>query len=327
MKWSQSLSTLRRTIRLAAKAVAEQVAPRRRQIAAGEPDVDGGVADFGAFGANPGRLQMLVYRPASAVAAGRPLVVLLHGCGQDAAAFAAQSGWIDLADRLGFPLVLPQQAQVNHQHRCFHWFQPAHTARERGEAGSIAAMTRGAAGQFASDPARVCVVGLSAGGAMAAALLAAYPDLFAAGAVVAGLPVGAADSPVQALLRMAQPGPDLDRQGWGDRARHLAPVAYPGPWPRLSVWQGERDTIVAPGNAGLLVTQWQVLHGLPDAPARDATADGVRHRSWGDALELWTLPDMPHGYPVSAEGGRPGPFLPATPVSATVQIARFFGLG
>ena len=126
--------------------------------------------------------------------------------------FAEASGWIELADRLRVPLILPEQAEANNAGRCFQWFQPSDTARDAGEAGSIADMTRAAVGRFNSDPRRVFVVGLSAGGAMAAALLAAYPDVFAAGASVAGLPVGAARSGMQAILRMASAGPTKARR-------------------------------------------------------------------------------------------------------------------
>ena len=135
---------------------------------------------------------------------GAPLIVLLHGCGQAAARFAADTGWIALADRLGMPLVLPEQSGENNQGRCFNWFRPLHVRRGFGEALSIRQMVDTAVARFDSDPQRVFVAGLSAGGAMAAALLAAYPDVFAGGAIVAGLPVGAANSATEALRRMAE---------------------------------------------------------------------------------------------------------------------------
>jgi poly(hydroxyalkanoate) depolymerase family esterase len=171
---------------------------------AGPPET-GQLLTVANFSDNPGRLRMRLHLPP--VVPGRPLVVLLHGCGQDAAAFAAATGWIEMADRLGFPLILPEQVDANNRARCFQWFRPGDTTRDRGEAGSIAAITRAAIRRFDSDPGRVFILGLSAGGAMAVAMLAAYPDLFTAGAAVAGMPVGAARSAVQALTRMASAGP------------------------------------------------------------------------------------------------------------------------
>ena len=202
MKWSSKLRKLGRGVKVIMNLVKAPPAP---SLARPPPAQEASrFVAFDGFGDNRGRLRMLTHVPPHV--AGCPLVVLLHGCGQDAARFALDSGWIDMADRLRFPLILPEQSDRNHAHLCFQWFQPSDTARGQGEAGSIADMTRAAISRFDSDPRRVFIVGLSAGGAMATAMLAAYPELFAAGASVAGLPVGAARSGMQALLRMATAG-------------------------------------------------------------------------------------------------------------------------
>ena len=130
------------------------------------------------------------------------MVVVLHGCGQQAAAFAADSGWIALADELGFALLLPEQVSENNRGRCFNWFRPDDVRRGSGEAMSIRQMIRVAAARYGSDPKRLFIAGFSAGGGMAAAMLAAYPAVFAAGGVAAGMPVGCAHSQVGAMLHM-----------------------------------------------------------------------------------------------------------------------------
>jgi poly(hydroxyalkanoate) depolymerase family esterase len=271
---------------------------------------------------------MLVHLPSDVT--GRPLVVLLHGCGQDAATFAADSGWIELADRLGFPLILPEQMAANNAARCFQWFLPSDTARDAGEAGSIASMTEAAISRFESDRRRVFIVGLSAGGAMAAAMLAAYPELFAAGASIAGLPVGAAQTGMQAILRMASAGPELDPEVLAARVRAVGPTGLAGPWPRLSIWQGQADNTVAPDNANLLAAQWRAVHGLTSAATEEQTRDGVLHRSWSDdggtQVEQWSLPLLPHGYPVGTRVVQPGHFVLPAPIDATTAIAEFFDL-
>lgn len=327
MKWSRNLRALRRGIKLAtriAKAKLEGTITRPP----GPPVPSSYLAEFSGFGDNPGRLRMRAYVPPSV--AGNPLVVLLHGCGQDAAGFAEASGWTELADRLCVPLVLPEQAEANNAGRCFQWFQPSDTARGGGEAESIAEMTRAAISRFDSDARRVFVVGLSAGGAMAAALLAAYPDLFAAGASVAGLPVGAARSGMQAILRMAVAGPDQSPEAWAAHVRAAAPAGFAGSWPRLSVWRGQADTTVAPENGALLAAQWCALHGLTTAAATGQICDGVEHKVWrngkGCQVELWSLPHLAHAYPVGTRQVRPGLFVEQAPIDATAEIAGFFGL-
>lgn len=118
MKWTDSLRTLCRGVKLgmrAAKAKLDKpkIEPHLTPAEAGR------MVEFKGFGDNPGRLRMLAYVPFGV--AGGPLVVLLHGCGQDSATFAADSGWIELADRLHVPLLVPQQAEANNAGRCFQW--------------------------------------------------------------------------------------------------------------------------------------------------------------------------------------------------------------
>jgi poly(hydroxyalkanoate) depolymerase family esterase len=273
-----------------------------------------GPVEIADFGSNPGQLAMFVRAPADPPAPGAPLIVLLHGCGQAAITFARETGWMTLSDRLGVPIVLPEQAGENNHGRCFNWFHPAHVRRGSGEALSIRQMVAAAVERFGSDPNRIYIAGLSAGGAMAAAMLAAYPDVFTAGAVVAGLPVGAANGTSEALRRMAEAGPSRSPAAWADLVRHAAPADFPGPWPRLSIWHGGADRVVDPANARLLAEQWSALHGL-DNPAITVEASGVRREVWGQskqaAAELWTLAGQPHAWPADAAS----------------HIARFWGLG
>ncbi|HEY1933479.1 MAG TPA: PHB depolymerase family esterase [Acetobacteraceae bacterium] len=321
MHWSKDLRALRRGARLATRVTLAQL---RRSLKSAEPVVPPmphGFLPLPAIQPNPGGLRGVAYLPGSGVLPDAPLIVLLHGCGQDAIAFATDAGWTALADRLRLPLLLAEQQEANHRQRCFQWFQPDQIARGQGEAGSIAAMVRATVRRFACDPHRVFIAGLSAGGAMAAAMLAAYPELFAAGAVVAGLPVGTADGTLQALTRMAHGAPAREPDAWAALARRVAPAGHAGPWPRLSVWHGAADDTVVPVNGEQLAAQFVALHRLPAAPTRADT----HHACWGDAVELWRLPGVGHAWPVAA-GGAAARFTTPGAVAAVPMIARFWGL-
>lgn len=292
----------------------------------------GGITEIAHFGSNPGHLRMLVFQPATCPPHGAPLVVLLHGCGQEAEDFAARSGWIALARSLGFPLVLPEQRAGNHRNQCFHWYEPRHVGRGLGEAMSIRQMVRHASAAFGSDRRRVFIVGLSAGGAMAAAMMAAYPAVFAGGAVVAGMPVGAASSVSLALMRMRRADPLATRSGLAAAVRSRTAPRPNRPWPRLSIWQGEEDRTVDPGNAELLAMQWAELHGCPEQPASDTQPyPQARRRAWAGrgapTVELWTIAGMGHGFPVGPGCGKPGRWVLDAGIPAARHIAEFWGMG
>ena len=211
---------------------------------------------LGDFGANPGALGGWYHVPHDAAAI--PLVVVLHGCTQDAASYDWGSGWSELAARFGFAVLFAEQSRANNPNGCFNWFVPGDTRRDAGEAASIRQMIAAMVQRHPIDPARIFITGLSAGGAMTSVMLATYPELFRGGAIIAGLPYGAAATMPQALERMRG-------QGHPDDATYTAAVraasAHRGPWPRVSVWHGDADHTVNAVNADRIVGQWRGLHG------------------------------------------------------------------
>lgn len=284
------------------------------------------------FGRNPGGLRMLSFVPEN-LPAGAPLVVVLHGCTQTAEAYDEGSGWSALAEQRGFALLYPEQQRSNNPNLCFNWFNPADTARGSGEARSIRMMIDTMVRTHALDSRRVFVTGLSAGGAMASVMLATYPEVFSAGAIIAGLPFGVAANLREALTAMSA-APSRSATELGARVRNASP--HKGPSPRLSVWHGDADRTVHPGNAGEIVKQWLDLHGLPAVPMASTDVNGhVREQWWNregrTIVESYTIRAMPHGTPLAIEGeqegfGVAGPFMLDVGISSTLQIAEFFGL-
>ena len=303
---------------------AEVSAAAVEMVAGEQPEL----VEIGDFGSNPGHLRMLVHIPQGL--SGRPaLVVALHGCRQSAQGYDLGTGWSQLAERHGFILCLPEQRGGNNSQQCFNWFTERNTARDSGEAGSIAAMVEHLSNVHGVDPRRVFITGLSAGGAMTAAMLASYPELFAAGAVIAGLPFRAAVSVSGALEVMA----NGDRRTGAEAAAIVRAASdHAGPWPRLSVWHGTGDTIVSQDNATALISQWRNLMGLRNAPTQEERVDGQIHRVWEDGagvaqIEEYELADFGHGVPLEAAAlGQAGPFLIEAGISSTLHIAEFFGL-
>lgn len=281
--------------------------------------------------ANPGAIEAFIHVP-EGLPPGAPLVVALHGCTQTAADYDHGTGWSQLADQLGFALLVPQQSRGNNPNLCFNWFQAADIARAGGESESIANLTRAAVAAYAIDPARVFVTGLSAGGAMTAVMLATYPDIFAGGAVIGGLPYGCATSVGDALQRMRGQGHAASRTAT-DRAR-TASGGTVERWPTLSLWHGSRDTTVVPENMAALGRQWRGLHDLPAQPTTTDTGKGWTHQRWQDSeghdlVEEWRIEGMGHGVPIDpATGyGSAAPYMLDVGLDSTAMIAAAWGLG
>jgi feruloyl esterase len=279
------------------------------------------------FGSNPGALRMFTYVPKNL--GGSPaLVVVLHGCTQSATAYDLGAGWSTLAERYGFVLLFPEQTPANNPKTCFNWFLPGDTTRDRGEALSIRQMIEKTIGAHGIDRGQVFITGLSAGGAMTAAMLATYPEVFAAGAIIAGLPYGAAGNAQQAFESMFQGRPRPARE-WGDLVRRAS--SHRGPWPRVSIWHGDMDATVKPMNADALIAQWTDVHGIDAAPA-EGKVDGYPRKVWRrdgvDTIESYTITGMAHGTPLATRqhGGTAGPFLLEAGISSSYHIAKFFGL-
>ncbi len=284
------------------------------------------------FGANPGNLRMFSYAPED-MPPNAPLVIALHGCTQTSDEYDHGTGWSSLADSLGFAVVYPQQQPANNPKNCFSWFLPGDIARGHGEALSIREMVEHAIATFATDRRKVFVTGLSAGGAMASAMLATYPEVFAGGAIIAGLPYGCASNVQQAFEAMFTEHGHA-AQALGDRVR--AASRHRRSWPKISVWHGTSDPIVKPVNGEDIIRQWTNVHGLLDGPSYQESIGSHTRRVWNDAngkalIEAFSITGMAHGVPLATTTGgescgTAGAFFLDVGISSTHHIASFWGL-
>lgn len=289
------------------------------------------------FGSNPGQLRMFKYVP-EGLAPGRPLVVALHGCTQQASGYDDETGWVALADRHRFALLLPQET-VNIA-RCFRWFDLAHSRRDQGEALSIRQMVEKMVGDHRINANRVHVTGLSAGGAMTAVMMAAYPEMFAGGAIIAGVPYRCAGTESEAQSscglfgRPLARGKDMTPRQWGDLVR--AAGGHQGPFPRVSLWHGNRDATVNPVVLNELMEQWTDAHGIDQTPDVEDQPAGHLHRRYQDSegralVETWLIEGLGHGTPVNPGAGdehcgRAASFVLAAGICSSAYILRFWGL-
>lgn len=249
--------------------------------------------------------------------AGRPLVVMLHGCTQGAADFAAGTRMNTLAKELGAMVLYPEQSQRANPQRCWNWFKPQHQQQGRGEPALLAALTQAIVADYEADAARVYVAGLSAGGAMADILGQRYPEVFAAVGVHSGLPCGAANDVMSALEAMR-----CGARAPGQRdARHAPPTI---------VFHGDADTTVHVSNGAAVV---DAIRQSPGARLTSKTTQGscapghrftrtVYSNSAGLAtVEYWQLHGAGHAW---SGGSALGSYTNPHGVDASAEMLRFF---
>lgn len=256
--FQRSLTTLaRRSVQAASPLVRqaiEQQAGRHAAPRGGSGDWLSGMA-IGGAGARRYRL----YRPGGAGFGERlPLLVMLHGCGQDAKSFAQGTRMNRIADRERFMVLYPEQDRLANPQGCWNWFD-TRSGRAQGEAELVMRMVDQVCMLYPADRSRVALAGLSAGASMAALLATRYPARFKAVVMHSGVPPGTANSSLSAVGAMrgrvpARPVP--------------SPARALGLWPPLMVIHGVVDPVVSVGNARMAAQAWAGACGAAAVPAR-----------------------------------------------------------
>jgi poly(hydroxyalkanoate) depolymerase family esterase len=261
-----------------------------------------------------------LYVPADRGDGPQGLVVMLHGCTQSPDDFAVGTGMNALAEAHGLLVAYPAQTSIDNSGSCWNWFRPSDQRRDAGEPAIIAGITRGLIAEFDVDPSRVYVAGLSAGGAMAAVMGEAYPELYAAIGVHSGLPYGTASDVASAFAAMRdEPGNDhpLPRPGTGGEA---VPTI---------VFHGSADRTVHPSNAHRIIATAR-------ARAEEGEVRRVEGRSAGGrsylrtialnpdgaaAAELWLIEGGGHAW---SGGQTAGSYTDPAGPDASAEMVRFF---
>ncbi|MCF1182687.1 PHB depolymerase family esterase [Marichromatium gracile] len=243
------------------------------------------------------------------------LVVMLHGCGQGPEDFATATRMHLCAAAQGLATLYPAQSSEANGASCWNWYEPADQGRDRGECAILAGMTEAVMMAHGLDDRRIYIAGLSAGGAMAATLAAAYPERYVALGVHSGLPAGCAHDLISAMTVM--------RQG-------ASPPAH-GPLPACPtiVFHGDRDTRVNPSNALALIAQARAgaMQGAVEiergcAPAGLAFSRTCYPQVAGRAeAELWLVHGAGHGW---SGGAAEASYTEPRGPDASSEMLRFF---
>jgi len=289
------------------------------------------------FDSNPGNLNMYSYTPDN-MSADAPLVIVMHGCGQTASGFSLQTAWNNMADAHKFYVAYAEQTMLNNSGYCFNWFMPADYSRGQGEALSVKQMVDYMKSNYSIDSSRVFITGLSAGAGFTAVMLGAYPEVFAAGAIMAGAPYKSASDALAASNVMYGLVTKTPAQ-WGDLVRNENP-SFSGNYPRVAIFHGTADYTVSPVNANELMKQWTNVHNTDTiADSTNASFNGnsiIELRQYNDnsgktVVETYMISNMMHGISVDPgtcfqQGGAAGAYSYDMNFYSSFWAARFFDI-
>ena len=275
------------------------------------------------FGENPGELSATYYPASTQNKIG---VILLHGCVQNGKTFASNSGFLGLAKKEGFNLLIPQQASTNNIQSCFNWFSTQDTDLDSGEMLSLKNMVL--AFKEKTQSTQLYLAGLSAGGAMASAFMYQYPELLDGVAIVAGIPYPCADNLTKAISCMRSgPNQSSELMAKTIQKRRSTDIELP----RLTIWTGLTDSVVNPKNSSFGALQWLAFQNV-SLTKKEIQHQGFKKTVWENkqnipVLELIEVKNFGHGLMINRQENSfesPSAYLLPAPISASKNIVKFW---
>ena len=291
------------------------------------------------FGKNPGSLKMFIYsngRKKDSLL--KPLVIVLHGCGQSADGVARLTGWNKLAYLNDFMIIYPQQKFINNVSTCFNWFRNSDINKGQGECESIYQMILYMKRHYPVDSNRIFVTGLSAGAAMAVVMMATHPELFKGGAIFAGGAYKLATNAFASAAVMAGTK-KLSKEELVKNVVEQNPL-YKGKYPEMIIYQGLNDLVVNHKNAGLLITQWAAINHCDTVPDKTMhpfmNITDINRMEYADSsgrtvIIFYEVDNLGHRVLVKPgnnkdEGGEIGTYGAGKDFHSTYQTAKDFGI-
>lgn len=286
------------------------------------------------FGDNPGNLKAFLFDPIpKGDTVDRPLLVLLHGCNQDATTILYESGWDKLAKEKGFYVLCPEQKLLNNTTRCFNWFLDSDNQKDKGELLSIKNMINYVFSYRKINPRQVYFHGLSAGAFMSVAYAANYPMDVRAAAISAGGPYVGSVS-----LRDLGQKHHFTTEEWRQKIQQINPE-YHGPWPKLVILHGEKDKVVNIQYSYELSTQFSALQQIDySSSLKDTVRYGKieLHREFylkekDTLISCIYMKDLGHVLPIDPgngplQGGKTGLFSVDKDWFSTRYVMQLLGL-
>jgi poly(hydroxyalkanoate) depolymerase family esterase len=279
------------------------------------------------FEADFGSLRYKLFIPSKYTGAPLPLIVMLHGCGQDADDFASGTGMNELAEKFHCLVAYPEQSSGANCGKCWNWFEEAHHQRGQGEPALIAGVTQKILSEYAVDETCVCVAGLSSGGAMAVILGRTYPDLFTGVGCHSGLAHGSATDSYGAMRAMRE-GADLGALAKTGPAASVPIIVFHGDLDSTVHWknsvgvvQQSIDSYAAQIRQEREKFEMALSKETGETTGRGFTRNVHRGKAGEVVAEQWTV----HGAGHAWSGGSPGgSYTDTNGPDASEEMLRFF---